>query len=80
MILFRQKTFFLFLGVQKVTFRLKKTAVPAEPTVYMCQAFWFPTDRDYHIIAHEPVIDNQNVVHHIRGREYRTKEGLLKCV
>ena len=62
-------------GVHPVTFRLSKTAVPAEPTVYMCQAFWFPTDRDYHIVAIEPVKDNQNILHHITDRECKTKEG-----
>ena len=39
--------------------------VPAKETTYQCQYFELPNDRDYHLIASEPYIDNANVMHHI---------------
>lgn len=44
---------------------LSPTPVPAEETTYMCQVLDLPTDRDYHLVAHEPYINNMNVMHHV---------------
>ncbi|KAK3607131.1 hypothetical protein CHS0354_036073 [Potamilus streckersoni] len=47
------------------TFRLPVTTVPANATTYICMTFDLPSDKEYHLIAFEPVIDNANVMHHI---------------
>ncbi len=43
--------------------------VPAQETTYFCKTFKLPSDRDYHIVASEAVLDNTKVIHHmiIRG-------------
>ena len=51
--------------VQSLTLRLTDTPVPAQETTYICQAFELPHDRDYHIIADEPYLDNHYVIHHM---------------
>ncbi|KAK3607129.1 hypothetical protein CHS0354_036070 [Potamilus streckersoni] len=48
-----------------VTVRLPVTTVPANATTYMCMTFDLPSDKEYHLIAFEPVIDNANIMHHI---------------
>lgn len=55
----------LSTGVKKHILRLPVTSVPDSVTTYMCMKFKLPTDGDYHIIAEEPVIDNDHVVHHM---------------
>ncbi len=52
-------------GVLKQTFRMTNNKVPAKETTYQCQYMELPSDRDYHLIATEPYIDNVNVMHHI---------------
>ena len=39
--------------------------VPKEETTYMCMTFELPNDDEYHMIAYEPIIANENVMHHI---------------
>lgn len=50
--------------VFNVTLRFNRTKVPNQVTSYFCQGFKLPDDRDYHLIANEPVIDNAEVMHH----------------
>ncbi|XP_046555577.1 LOW QUALITY PROTEIN: MOXD1 homolog 1-like, partial [Haliotis rubra] len=52
--------------VQMRTLRFPRMKVPSTETNYFCQTFDLPADRDYHLIATEPVIDNIHVMHHIR--------------
>ena len=52
-------------GVLNVTLRFPRTKVPAKETTYLCFSFQLPDDREYHLIATEPLIDNQNVMHHM---------------
>ncbi|CAG2237960.1 Temptin [Mytilus edulis] len=47
------------------TIRFPETAVPAEETTYSCMIFNLPSDQDYHLMAYEPNIDNEMVMHHI---------------
>ncbi|CAG2247962.1 DBH [Mytilus edulis] len=47
------------------TIRFPETAVPAEETTYSCMIFNLPSDQDYHLMAYEPYIDNEMVMHHI---------------
>ncbi|XP_053375721.1 dopamine beta-hydroxylase-like [Mercenaria mercenaria] len=47
------------------TVRLSESDVPAEETTYICQVLDVPSDKDYHLVAAEPYIDNVNVMHHI---------------
>lgn len=51
--------------VIKKEVRLTQTDVPAKETTYICQVLDLPTDKDYHLVAVEPYIDNINVMHHI---------------
>ncbi|XP_071096535.1 tyramine beta-hydroxylase-like isoform X2 [Haliotis cracherodii] len=51
--------------VLNFTIRFPETEVPAEDTTYMCMIFDVPSDRDYHYIASKPLIDNDNVMHHV---------------
>ncbi|XP_046362311.2 tyramine beta-hydroxylase-like [Haliotis rufescens] len=52
--------------VQTRTLRFPRMKVPSTETNYFCQTFDLPADRDYHLIATEPTIDNIHVMHHIR--------------
>ncbi|WAR31781.1 DOPO-like protein [Mya arenaria] len=45
--------------------RFPETPVPAQETTYMCMAFELPSDKPYHLIASNPIIDNREVMHHI---------------
>ncbi|XP_071155442.1 tyramine beta-hydroxylase-like isoform X1 [Mytilus edulis] len=47
------------------TIRFPETAVPAEETTYSCMIFNLPSDQVYHLMAYEPYIDNEMVMHHI---------------
>ncbi|KAK7490020.1 hypothetical protein BaRGS_00018720 [Batillaria attramentaria] len=51
--------------VRNVTIRFPRTKVPAKETTYMCFNFELPDDQEYHLIATKPVIDNDNVMHHM---------------
>ena len=44
---------------------MTRNRVPAKEMTYQCQYMELPKDRDYHLIASEPYIDNANVMHHI---------------
>ncbi len=44
---------------------MTNNSVPAVETRYQCQMLRFPSDKDYHLIAAEPFIDNANIMHHI---------------
>jgi dopamine beta-monooxygenase len=50
---------------QKWSLRLPPTAVPTQETTYMCQSFDVSAYADAHVVAFEPVIANQRVMHHI---------------
>ena len=42
------------------------TPVPGQETTFMCQTFEFPdATSDYHIVAYQPHIDNEYVLHHM---------------
>lgn len=51
-------------NVTNITLRFTRTQIPSKVTNYYCQAFKLPIDKDYHLIAHEPLIDNAEVMHH----------------
>ncbi|XP_048751456.2 DBH-like monooxygenase protein 2 [Ostrea edulis] len=51
--------------VKNVTLRYPPTPVPSLETNYFCMIFELPRDGDYHMIATEPYIDNEYVMHHI---------------
>ena len=48
-----------------ITLRFPRTKVPAQATTYICFTFNLPADREYHLIATQPLIDNENVMHHM---------------
>jgi len=54
-----------FSGAEKFTYRFPTTPVPAQETNYYCMAIQLPSDKPYHLIASNPVIDNIEVIHHI---------------
>lgn len=41
-----------------------RTHVPVQETSYWCQSFDIPNDREYHMFATKPIIDNAYVMHH----------------
>ncbi|XP_060566803.1 dopamine beta-hydroxylase-like isoform X1 [Ruditapes philippinarum] len=51
--------------IKVVDVRLNKSSVPAVETTYMCQVLDLPVDKDYHLVAGKPFIDNADVMHHI---------------
>ncbi|XP_046567590.1 DBH-like monooxygenase protein 1 homolog [Haliotis rubra] len=51
--------------VRNFTIRFPETDVPAEDTTYICMIFNVPSDQDYHYIGSKPLIDNENVMHHV---------------
>ena len=53
---------------------------PTKETTYQCQYFELPKDRDYHLIASEPYIDNANVMHHIVVKGCEDKVGMFQPV
>ena len=57
--------FSVVIETLNITVRFPETPVPAVETSYMCMIFDLPSDRDYHLMAYEPVIDNEHVMHHI---------------
>ena len=56
--------FILFADVQKLTLQIPTTTVPAEDTTYYCKLITLPSDRDYHVVAAEPIIGS-DAIHHI---------------
>ena len=49
-----------------MTLKGSRTAVPGnKTTTYVCQVFDVPDDREYHLFATKPEIDNRNVMHHM---------------
>ncbi|XP_048751432.2 tyramine beta-hydroxylase-like isoform X1 [Ostrea edulis] len=51
--------------VENITLRYPPTLVPNQETNYFCMTFELPQDGDYHMIATQPYIDNEYVMHHI---------------
>ena len=47
-----------------VTLMFDNTSVPVNETTYVCQSFDIPDDREYHLFASRPEIENRNVMHH----------------
>ncbi|XP_060580835.1 DBH-like monooxygenase protein 2 isoform X1 [Ruditapes philippinarum] len=47
-----------------ITVRFPETEVPNKETTYMCITFELPMDKEYHLVATEPVIDNADIMHH----------------
>ena len=54
------------------------TAVPAQETSYFCQLFDLPSDKPYHLLATEPILNNTHVIHHITLFGCSIK-GIFKC-
>ncbi|XP_055862928.1 dopamine beta-hydroxylase-like isoform X2 [Biomphalaria glabrata] len=53
-------------GVMSLDLRLKRTPVPAKRTTHMCQLLDLSAlPVSYHIVAVKPIIDNNEVVHHM---------------
>ncbi|XP_053380180.1 DBH-like monooxygenase protein 1 homolog [Mercenaria mercenaria] len=46
------------------TVRFPETPVPAKETTYICITFELPMDKEYHLVATNPYIDNKEVMHH----------------
>ncbi len=55
---------FSISDVQKHTLQLPTSTIPAKETTYHCKLEALPNDRDYHVIALEPII-NSDALHHI---------------
>jgi len=54
------------ITVKNMTLRYNETDVPNQETTYMCQMFDLEDiTTDFHVIAYQPYIDNQHVMHHI---------------
>ncbi|XP_070174485.1 tyramine beta-hydroxylase-like [Littorina saxatilis] len=51
--------------VQNITFRFSPTSVPNTETNYFCMTFDLPDDDVYHLVATQPYIDNEQVMHHV---------------
>ena len=41
-----------------------ESRVPAKETTYINWNFKLPSDREYHIVGFDPILDNLNVIHH----------------
>jgi len=54
-----------FADTVNLTLTLDETNVPTEQNGHICQTFDIPSDKDYHLFATQPIIDNQNVIHHM---------------
>ncbi|CAD7702841.1 unnamed protein product, partial [Ostreobium quekettii] len=53
-------------GEERVTvdFRIDDHDLPAQETIYHYARFNFPDDRTYHIVGVEPLVENEEFVHH----------------
>ena len=51
------------------------TVVDTDKTSHYCQIFRLPTDKEYHLIGEQPLIDNHDVTHHISLRACPTPDS-----
>ncbi|KAH9488419.1 hypothetical protein Btru_067383 [Bulinus truncatus] len=51
--------------VQSLDLRFPVFTIPPKTTNYFCMTFELPSDEDYHIVAHQPIINNSHVLHHM---------------
>ncbi|KAL4236657.1 hypothetical protein ACF0H5_005042 [Mactra antiquata] len=51
-------------GTFNFTVRFPETPVPAKETTRICVLMELPHDKDYHLVAYDPVISNLEVMHH----------------
>ncbi|XP_021380223.1 uncharacterized protein LOC110467403 [Mizuhopecten yessoensis] len=72
-------------GMQNVTLKFPRTDVPSHVTNYYCQIFDLP-DGDFHLVGTRPIIDNQELTHHIllfgcdeREEEVPATSNAFKC-
>ncbi|KAK3090982.1 hypothetical protein FSP39_016225 [Pinctada imbricata] len=65
--------------LMNVTIRFKPTQVPPTETNYYCMTFDLNLTAEYHMIATEPVIDNEYVMHHIVLFGCAGSDGKLYC-
>ena len=54
-----------FLDVENITVTIDEVEIPPQVTTYMCQFMELPSDGDYHVIAAEPMLDNEFLPHHM---------------
>lgn len=54
-----------FPATQFFDIRFPKRKVPAEKTTYTCMVVEVPEMEDHHMVANKPLIDNENVMHHL---------------
>ncbi|GFN79656.1 DBH-like monooxygenase protein 1 [Plakobranchus ocellatus] len=52
-------------GVKHLNLTFQEITIPSRETNYFCMTFDLPQDQDYHVIGDEPIIDNEEVLHHI---------------
>jgi len=48
----------------EIEMKFDRTLVPTQETSYLCQTFDIPNDKEYHMFATKPLIDNAYVMHH----------------
>jgi len=48
-----------------ITYNYAEFVVPNMSTNYICKSFYLSNDTDYHVIAFEPLKDNQEMLHHM---------------
>lgn len=77
----------IFTDIMNYTIRLDDTAVPAVETTYICQIMDTPDDKDYHLVAAAPYIENIDVMHHIlaygcqdNGMLHHSLNHSFKCI
>ena len=51
-------------GTESITLQVERTDIPVQDTTYWCKLFDLPSDREYHVIAADPMITS-DVLHHI---------------
>ncbi|KAJ8321631.1 hypothetical protein KUTeg_000102 [Tegillarca granosa] len=56
------------------------TRVPTKETTFACMIYNLPRDKDYHIVAMEPITQNRDIVHHfvVYGCDTTYEVGLRK--
>ncbi|XP_052812977.1 MOXD1 homolog 1-like [Mya arenaria] len=52
-------------GTEGLEIVFNETEVTRQPKTYKCQAFALPADKDYHLVAATPHINNINHIHHM---------------
>lgn len=67
-------------AVRRIDFRFNRTRIPTKETNYFCQAFEFPMNVSYHMIASEPLIDNAAMMHHafVFGCSAKPKDAIFE--